>query len=244
MWLGGGHRVEHGRQGPTGALVVNQVVTELRELVEDHVAGFGGQLGALVVDLLDVALGARRPDDVLGLGDPFLEPGEPLPAHPLGQDGHPAAAHQPGDRHPAAAVVPGRGPDGPVPGRVEPAGDDAGHQARVGGQHLVRPDHREQVAQDHDDARGHAGELTGQDHVHRRAGLADAITVVVPVHPEQVPRVRLVRLHPGQRVAELGGQRGRRGQLREGRQQDAGRTEPPDRATVGVRVDDVAFEPQ
>ena len=175
---------------------VKEIYDKCGELVEDDVAGVGGQFGALVVDLLDVALGARRADDVLGAGDPVLEPGEPLPAHPRGQDGHAAAAHQGGDRDPAAAVVPGRGPDGPVPGRIEHAGDDAGHQAPVGGEHLVRPDHREQVAEDHDDARGHAGELTGQDHVHRRAGQADAIAVVVPVHPEQVPRVRFVRLHP------------------------------------------------
>ena len=116
--LGVGQRVEHGPEGPAGALVVDEVVTELRELVEDDVAGIGGQFGALVVDLLDVALGARGADDVLGVGDPVLEPGEPLPAHALGQHGHPPAAHQRGRSPPrrgsssrSRARRPGPGPD-------------------------------------------------------------------------------------------------------------------------------------
>ena len=240
--LGGGQGVEHRFQGPAGALVVDQVVSELRELVEDDVAGIGGQFGALVVDLLDVALGAGRSDDVLGIGDPLLEPGEPLPAHARGQHGHPPAAHQSGDRHPAAAVVPGRRPYRPVPGRVEPAGDDARRQAPVGGEHLVRPDHRELLAEGDHDLRVHPGQLGGQHHVHRDTGLAGSVEVVVPVHPEQVARVGPVRVRLLERGADRRRDGARRGQLGEGGQQDAGRAEPVDGALVGGLVDDVALE--
>ena len=51
--------------GPAGGEVVRDVVPELGELVEDHVLRVGRELGAAVVDLLDVALRARRPDRCL-----------------------------------------------------------------------------------------------------------------------------------------------------------------------------------
>ena len=62
--------IEHLVEGPSGDLVVGEVVAELGELVEDEVVGILGQLVAGVVDLLHVALGARRPDDVGRIGDP------------------------------------------------------------------------------------------------------------------------------------------------------------------------------
>ena len=105
---------------------MGQVVPELRELVEDHVGGIERELGALVVDLLDVALGAGGPDDVLRLAHPVLEPGETFTAHPLGQDGDAAGPHESGDGHPAPAVVARGRPHGPVDRRVEPARHDVG----------------------------------------------------------------------------------------------------------------------
>ena len=60
----GAHRLEDALERGAGREVVGNVIPELRELVEDHVVRVLGQLVAAVVDLLDVALGARRPDDV------------------------------------------------------------------------------------------------------------------------------------------------------------------------------------
>ena len=123
--------------------VVDHVVPELGKLVEDDVIRIGGQLLAAVVDLLDVALTARRLDDVGRVGNPLIEPGEALATHPLGENGDAAAAHQPRDRDAAAAVVAGRWPDRALPRRVELACDEARREAAVGGEHLVGPDHRE-----------------------------------------------------------------------------------------------------
>ena len=133
-------------------------------------AGSRASARARVVDLLDVALRARRPDDVGRIGDPPLQPAEPLRAHPGGEDRHAAAAHDARDGDAAAAVVARRGPQRRVPRRVEPPGDDARREAGVRRQHLVRVDHREAVAERHDDRRGDAGERLGQHDVlrHRR----------------------------------------------------------------------------
>jgi hypothetical protein len=73
---------------------VHEVVPELRELVEDGVVGILREHLAAVVDLLDVRLRARRPDDVARLDHPPGEPVEALPAHPLGEDGDSAAGQQ------------------------------------------------------------------------------------------------------------------------------------------------------
>ena len=146
-----------------GREVVDDVVPPLGELVQDHVLGVERELLAPVVDLLDVALGAGRADHVLRLGDPALEPGEALAAHPLGQDGDAAAAEQPRDRDAAAAVVPGRGPDRAVACRVERALDEAGRGR--GGRVEVRPDGGAR----HDLAEGRSGSV-GVDHETRRGG--------------------------------------------------------------------------
>ena len=183
-------RLEHALERGAGREVVGDVVPELRELVEDHVVRVLGQLVAPVVDLLDVALGARCADDVARVDDPLLQPREALAAHPLGQHGDAVAAEQAGDRDAAAAVVAGRRPDGPVGGGVEPARDQARRQAAVGGQHLVGSDQRESVAERDDDPRLDAGQLGRQDEVLRDVDEVGPVRAVVPVHPEQVQRVR------------------------------------------------------
>ena len=131
------------------------------------------QLGALVVDFLDVALGARRADDVGRIGDPLLQPVEALAAHAGRQHGHAAAAENARDRNAAAAVVAGRRPDRAVVRRIELPGHQARHQAGIGGEHLVRADHRKATAEQHDDRRLHAGQFARQHDMagHRHAAL-------------------------------------------------------------------------
>ena len=54
-----------------GAMIVDQVVCKLGELIEDDVLLVARELRALVIDFLDVAFGARRADDVLGMATHF-----------------------------------------------------------------------------------------------------------------------------------------------------------------------------
>lgn len=68
----------------TGREPVDDVVTELTELVEDDIVLVQRELVATVVDLLDVGLGARGLDDVALVDDPVFEPVETLTAHSLG----------------------------------------------------------------------------------------------------------------------------------------------------------------
>src|SRR6266478_1132375 len=98
---------------------------------EAVVAVAARELGALVVDLLHIALAARRADDVGGIGYPSFQPVEPLPTHPGRQHRDAAAAEDARDRNPTAAVVAGRRPDRPVANRVEAAGDEARHEATI-----------------------------------------------------------------------------------------------------------------
>ena len=146
-------RLEDVLGGAPGDHVVGDVVPELAELVEDDRVGVPVEDRAGVVDLLDVRFRARRADDVGRVADPGRQPVEALLAHALGQHRHAVALHDPADGHAAAAVVAGRGPDGALAGGVELAGDDARRQAAVGGDDLVRVDHREAVAEQDDDGR-------------------------------------------------------------------------------------------
>ena len=126
-------------------------------------AGIARELGALVVDFLDVALGAGRADDVLGRGSPSCSSqSKRSSAHAGRQHGDAAAAEDARDRDAAAAIIPGRGPHRLVaPGSNCPR-DQARHEASVSRQHLVRADHREAAAERQEDARLHAGERLGQ----------------------------------------------------------------------------------
>ena len=176
-----------------------------------------------------------------GFGAPLVEPVEALLAHALGQDRNAAAGHDPADGDAAAGVVAGRRPDGAVVGRVELAGDHAGREAGVGGEHLVGGDHREAVAEHHDDRALDAGEARRQ---HDVVGHVDPVAgeVVVPVDPPQVAGVGALRVGvadlvgvvEGRRVLELG----------ERRQRDALLAEPLD--AVGERrlVDDPVGQPE
>ena len=113
-------------------------------------------------------------------------------AHVLRQHGDAAAAQDARDGDAAAAVVAGRRPDGAVAGRIELAGDDARHQAAVGGQDLVGVDHREAVAERQDDAGLHPGQRRGQLDMPGHLDQAGARRIVEPVDAEQIERMRAV----------------------------------------------------
>ena len=194
-------RLEQPPERAAGREVVGDVVPELGELVEDDVLGIFRQQMAAVVDLLDVALRSRRPDDVVRIDDPVLEPREPLAAHAFREDGDAVAAHEARDGDAAAAVVAGRRPDGAVARRVELAGDDARREAAVGGEHLVRGDHREAVAERDDDARLDARQLGREHDVLRNGDDPGAGGVVEPVDAEEVERVPVVRPDGGEALA-------------------------------------------
>ena len=229
-------RLEHVAERPTRHGVVAEVVPELAELVEDEVAGILGELVAGVVDLLDVRLGAVGADHVfVGVLAPPVQPVETLLAHALGQDRNAAAGHDAADRDAAAGVVAGRRPDRPVVGRVELAGDDSWGEACVRGEHLVGGDHREPVAEHDDDRARHTRQFGWQHDVLRNVD-ATAGEVVVPVNAPQVAGVLPLRIG----VADVRGvvERGRVGELGEGRQRDAALAEAGDRVGERRLVDD------
>ena len=198
-----------------------RVVAELAELVDDLVGRIARQLGAPVVDLLDVRLRARRAHDVLGRAHPLAEPVEALPAHALRQHGDAATAQNLRDGHAAAAVVARRGPHRALPRRVEAPRHQARRQAGVGRQHLVRADHREQGAERHDDARLHAGQRLGELDVHGGGDLGRALQVVEPVHAIEVERVGIVGADLAERGTHVLRDQRRLRQLGEGRQPHA-----------------------
>src|SRR5262245_9878933 len=121
---------EHMIEGGAGAVVMNEVVGEFRELIENDVILVACKLGALVVNLLDVAFGSRRADDVGGIGHPLLQPIEALPAHAGRQHGHATASENARYGDAAPAVVAGGWPDRAVALGVElsrhQSGDEAG----------------------------------------------------------------------------------------------------------------------
>ena len=224
---------------------VAQVVRELGELVEDHALRVLVDPRALVVDLLHVALGAGRADDVVRRVEaPLLQPGEPLAAHPGGQHRDAVAAEDARDGDPAAAVVASGGPDGAVGGRVELPRHDARHEAAVGGEDFVRVDHREAVAEGHQDARVHAGERGGQREVARGRRLPAAGGVVVPVHAEEVERVGGVGVDRGELLQHVRVDLRRLGQLGKRRQRDLLLAEPGHRAAVDAAIDDLSHHVQ
>ena len=138
---------------------MDKVIPELAELIEDDIGWIAVEHGAGVVDFLDVALRARRADDVGRIGDPFAEPLEAFAAHVFRQHRDAAAAENARNGDAAAAVIPSRRPDRAVAGRIEFAGNDARNEAAIGGEHLVCADHGKAVAEQQHDTRLHAGQF-------------------------------------------------------------------------------------
>jgi len=87
-------------------VVVTEMITELRELVEDEVARILCQVVAGVVDLFDVRLGAVRLDHIFfRIGTPCVKPVEPLLAHAFGQNRNATTRHDLRDRDATSGVV-------------------------------------------------------------------------------------------------------------------------------------------
>ena len=230
-------RLEHPLQRHAGREVVDEVVPELGELVEDHVVRVGLELLAAVVDLLDVALGARGPHDVAGVGHPPGEPVEALAAHALGEHRDASAPEQLRDRDASPAVVAGRRPHGPLPGGIELPADESRDQAAVGGKDLVRPNEWKAVPERHDDRGVDAGQLTGKHDVVRDVDQLGPARSVVPVHAKEVQWMSLVRPDCGQRLTNLARDQPRIRKLAERRKYDAGVAKPIDRSLEGSSVD-------
>ncbi len=147
-----------------------------------------------------------------------FEPIEALLAHAGGQHGHAAAAENAGDGDAAAAVISGRRPDGAIMRRIEMSGHQTRHQTGIGGQHLVRPDHRKAPPEQNDDRRLHAGQRLRQ---HDMAGQRHAILAVggvEPVHAPQIFRIRVVRADRFEARSHAGRDARRIGELAPGRQ--------------------------
>ena len=195
-----------------------------------------------VVDLLDVALRARGAVDVSRIDHPVLEPVETFPAHSFRQHRNRAASQQPGDRHAASTVVAGRGPDRAVTRDVEGSGQQAGNEASIRGQHLVGADHRESVAQCHDDPRPHAGERVGQHDVLGDFDQRPAVRAVVPVHAKEIAGVGTVGIDPGDLFGLRRQVRRRIGEFGDAGQFHAERPQMRHVSLVAVPIDDPALE--
>ena len=233
-------RLEHMPERATRDRHVTEVIPELGELVQHEVLRIEAQLVAGVVDLLHVRLGAHRADDILRrVLAPAVEPVEALLAHPLRQDRHPTARHDPTDRDATAGVVARRRPHRAMTGRVELTGHHPRRETRIGGEHLVRGDHREPVTEHHDDRARHTGQRRRQHHV---LGHPDPQTpeIVVPVDTPEVAGVRTLRIGVADRPGMI--ERRRIGQLGEPRQSDTPLAEPGDRVGERRLVDDPVGE--
>ena len=172
---------------------VAEVVAEFAELVDDLVLGIAREFGAGVVNLLDVRFRTRRAHDVARRLHPALQPLEPLAAHTGRQHGDTTATDDRRNGDTTTAIVARRRPDRALPGGIEPARDQARGQTRVGGEHLVRVDHREQRAEGNDDARIDTGQGFRQRDMQGNRHPARARGVIVPVDAKEVRRMRFVR---------------------------------------------------
>src|SRR5207342_1669439 len=154
------------------------------------------------------------------------------------------ALHEPRDGHAPPAVVPGGWPHRAMHGGVELAGDHARRETAVRREDLVGADHREPVPQRHHDPRVDPRELARKNHMAGDADQAGAIVPVVPVDPEQVERVALVRPNAVERRADPARNQGRLRELPEGGQDDPVISEPPDRPLVGAGVHQGPLQPE
>ena len=224
--------------GFAGADIMSHVVGEGGELVEDDVVRRDGELAALVVDLLDVALDADGAHDVGRIARPAFEPVETLPAHAFGQHGDAVAAEDARDRDAAAAIIPGRRPDRAMARRIEAARDQPGDETRIGRQHFVRADHRKTRSDHHDDRRVDARQRLRQDDMIRDRNRVAAIGRVAPVDAPEIVRMRRVGVDVGKSRRDMLRNRRAPGELRKRRQHDLLRPRALDRRASDRWVDD------
>ena len=227
--------VQHLLHGPPGNREVPQVVPEIVELVEDdHLGVLGLELLALVENLLDVGLGARGFDDLIGHA---RQPLEPLLAHPLWQDGDAVYPQQPGVERPPAAVVPGGRPGRLVPGGVELPGHQSGNQDPVRGPHLVGARGEPLPHQGQNPGR-HPGERGGKlQHVHRSKAAAVRDRFVVPGNPKEVTGMHFPQPDMPEFLFDFGRNQSRVLHLGEGGQDEVPLPRPLHRVLQTHRVD-------
>ena len=127
------------------------MVGKLTKLIEDEVGRVFAHIVARVVNLFDIALGARRANRVAWVACPFIQPVEPLLRHAGWQHGHTTSTHDLADGHTTARIVASRRPNRAVIRGVKLPRNNARGKNCVGREHLVRGDHREAVAEHDDD---------------------------------------------------------------------------------------------
>ncbi len=174
---------------------MNEVIRELGELVEDDVVRITRELGALVVDFLDVAFGAGRANDIGRIADPVAQPIEPLAAHAGGQHRDAATAQDARNGDAAAAVVAGRRPDRPV--------RDSDRIVRSRASAPGRRKRPAPCARRSSETACRSGRSTGasmpvsslrKDEVRRNGGASEAVRVVEPMDPPEIRRVGGIRV--------------------------------------------------
>ena len=232
---------EHPVECAPGAVIVDEIVGKLGELIEDDILPIARQLGAFIVDLLDIAFGAGRADDVGRLCNPLLQPVEALAAHAGRKDSHTAAAEDAGNRDAAAAIIAGRRPHRTVLRRIELPGDQPRHQAGIGGEHLMGADHRKATAEQYDDRRRHARQFRRQHHVARHCHASFAARIIEPMHPPQVRRVGRIGIYAGEIRRSLPGDIGGVSKLAPSRQGDLHLAQSRDGGTPARGVNDVGL---
>src|SRR5262249_41537673 len=133
-----------------------------------------------------------RANDVGGIGSPWLRPAEALSAHPVRQNRHPATAKNARYGNAAAAVISGRRPHRTVMRRIKLSADQAGHQTRIGGEHLVRTDEREAPAHEYHDRCLHAGKRLRENHVAGHGRSTPPVGIIEPMNPPQIFLIGLI----------------------------------------------------
>ena len=166
---------------------MDDVISELVELIENDVIRIFGERMTGVVNFLDVAFRAGCADDILRFADPTFQPYETFLTHAFGE--HTAAAEDTRNRDTAATVVSCRWPNRPVSGRVELACDEPWHEATIGGKHLMRPNHGKPVADGNDDLRVDTRQLRGEDDMRRYIRQRSSVLGVVPMDAVKICRI-------------------------------------------------------
>ena len=110
-------------------------------------------------------------------------------AHAFGEHGDTAAAEDTRNRDTAATVVSCRWPNRPVSGRVELACYEPWHEATIGGEHLMRPNHWKPVADGNDDLRVDTSQLRREDDMCRYIRQRSSVLGVVPMDAVKICRI-------------------------------------------------------
>ena len=125
---------------------------------------------------------------------------------------------------------------------VEDSGQQARNEASVCGQHLVGVDHRESVAQCHDDLGFHPGKRVRQHNVLGGIDQRLAVRAIVPMDAKEIAGICTVRIDPGNLFSLCRQARRRIGQVSDARQLHAERPQMSHVPSMAVPIDDLALE--